>query len=177
VYRAYYPNAFARYTPDFTTTDLYSCVGTDTNDVFAAGANGFLAHFDGTGWTSTGYTTNTTQTIFAATRCSGQSGTTDWWLAGGAGVIRHATTPFTTFTEQTSGTTQTLYGIDAASCTDVYAVGANGTILRYNGASWSAQASGTTSLLSGVVIRTNSDGTPRDAWAVGHSGTILHGVR
>ncbi|MBI4503232.1 MAG: hypothetical protein HY700_19005 [Gemmatimonadetes bacterium] len=174
VYRAYYPNAFFRFSPDFTTNDLYSCSGTATNDVFAAGANGFLAHFDGTGWTP--YTTNTTQTIFTQTRCSAQGATTDMWLAGAGGVIRHAASPFTTLTEQASGTTETLYGMDAASCTDVYAVGSNGTILHYNGATWSAEASGRTNLLSEVVIRTKLDGT-RDAFVVGSGGTILHGVR
>jgi hypothetical protein len=67
--------------------------------------------------------------------------------------------------------------VDAASCTDVYAVGSGGTILHYNGSTWSAQSSGTGQLLASVVVRTNADGSFRDAWAVGHAGTILHGVR
>ena len=97
------------------------------------------------------------------------------WLAGSNGVIRHAKSPFTTFTAEASGTTETLYGIAAASCTDVYAVGSNGTILHYDGATWSAQTSGTAASLGSVTIRTNADGTPRDAWAVGLGGKILHG--
>jgi hypothetical protein len=177
VYRATVPNAFGRYSPDFTANDLYYCGGPATNDVYAAGTNGFLAHFDGTAWTSTGYVTNTTETIFAVARCSGASGTAGMWLAGGNGVIRYATPPFTTFTEQGSGTTQALWGLDAASCTDVYAVGAGGTILHYDGTSWLSEPSGTLALLADVVIRTRTDGSFRDAWAVGANGTILHGTR
>ena len=55
-------------------------------------------------------------------------------------------------------------------------MGAGGTILHYDGASWSPQTSGTTTLLNSVVVRTKVDGT-RDAWVVGHGGTILHGTR
>lgn len=176
VYHATVANNFGRWTPDFTGNDLHTCSGTDTSNVFAAGANGFLAHFNGSAWTSAGYTTNTTERLYASARCPSGSAMTDMWLSGATGVIRHATSPFTTFTAQASGTTQALYAMDATSCTNVYAVGANGTILHYNGVSWSAQASGTLSLLGGVAIRTSGSGSP-DVWVVGQAGTILRGVR
>jgi len=179
LYHAYQPNRFTRFTSFTTPVDLYSCSGTASTNVFVAGTGGYLAHYTWTegSFTATGYTTNTTETIFAATYCFDQSGSaTDAWLAGSNGMIRHAALPFTTFTAQSSGTTATLYGIEAASCTDVYAVGSNGTLLHYDGASWSPQTSGTTNLLSSVVVRTRVDGT-RDAWAIGRSGTILHGTR
>jgi hypothetical protein len=181
-YRAHYPNHFERFYWDTTSApvaqvsnDLNACGGTDTTDVFAAGSNGFLAHFNGNAWAYAPYTTNTTVTLNGITHCGGASAT-DWWLVGDAGVIRHAASPFTTFTEQVSGTTATLYGVDAASCTDVYAVGAGGTILHYNGATWAAQSSGTIQLLGSVAVRFNADGSFRDVWAVGHSGLILHGT-
>jgi hypothetical protein len=52
---------------------------------------------------------------------------------------------------------------------DVFVVGKNGTILHYDGSSWSAMRSGTTNHLSG--IGGSSDG---EVFAVGETGTILH---
>ena len=50
----------------------------------------------------------------------------------------------------------------------VWVVGENGTILKWNGAAWSAQTSGTTQLLYGIW---GSDAN--NIWAVGAGGTIL----
>jgi hypothetical protein len=51
----------------------------------------------------------------------------------------------------------------------VWAVGTIGTILHYNGTTWSSVSSGTTQSLRGVWGTSASD-----VWAVGGSGTILH---
>jgi hypothetical protein len=49
----------------------------------------------------------------------------------------------------------------------VYAVGANGTILRYDGTSWSEESSGTNHYFTDVW------GYKNTVWAVGDHGTIL----
>jgi hypothetical protein len=69
----------------------------------------------------------------------------------------------------TSGTTSNLSSVWGASASDVFAVGAGGTILHYDGSSWSSMASGTTVNLKGVW---GSSGT--DVFAVGDGGIILH---
>jgi hypothetical protein len=51
----------------------------------------------------------------------------------------------------------------------VWVVGLSGTILHYNGATWSSVASGTMELLEAVGGTSASD-----VWAVGLFGTILH---
>ena len=56
-----------------------------------------------------------------------------------------------------------------SSSSDVFAVGVNGTILHYDGTSWSAMTSGTTVLLYGIWGSSASD-----VFAAGVSGTILH---
>jgi hypothetical protein len=56
--------------------------------------------------------------------------------------------------------------------TNMYAVGANGTILFWNGTSWSAVTSQTTNTLR-AVWGTGSN----NIYAVGDSGTILHYVQ
>ena len=62
-----------------------------------------------------------------------------------------------------------LYGVWGSSGSNVFAVGDSGTILHYDGSSWSAMSSGTSNSLSGVW---GSGGS--DVFAVGTAGTILH---
>jgi hypothetical protein len=62
-----------------------------------------------------------------------------------------------------------LYGLWGSSSTDVFAVGQHGTILHYDGSSWSGMQSGTTNYLAGV-----SGNSASNVYAVGEAGTILH---
>ncbi len=62
-----------------------------------------------------------------------------------------------------------LNGVWGSSSTDVFAVGAGGTILHYNGTTWGTQSSGTTSNLYGVW-----GSSAADVFAVGADATILH---
>ena len=62
-----------------------------------------------------------------------------------------------------------LNGVWGSSGSDVFAVGAYGTIPHYDGAGWSAMTSGTTEALLGVWGSSGSD-----VFAVGAKGTILH---
>ena len=55
-----------------------------------------------------------------------------------------------------------------SSASDVFAVGQNGTILHYDGSSWSSMSSGTSNELLGVWGSSASD-----AFAVGSWSTIL----
>ena len=68
-----------------------------------------------------------------------------------------------------TGTDAHINAIRGLSESDIFAVGQNGTILHYDGSSWSSMASGTTQSLNGVFIY-DSD----DVYAVGDNGTILH---
>ncbi len=49
----------------------------------------------------------------------------------------------------TSGTTNNLYGVWGSASDNVFAVGGGGTILKYNGSTWSTLTSNTTSDLYG----------------------------
>ncbi len=57
----------------------------------------------------------------------------------------------------------------SCSTNDVFAVGYNGTILHYDGNTWSSMPSGTTNNLWSIWGTANND-----LFAVGYSGTILH---
>jgi hypothetical protein len=56
-----------------------------------------------------------------------------------------------------------------SSPSDIFAVGDEGTMLRYDGAGWSAMSSSTTESLHDVWGSVRSD-----VFAAGHDGTILH---
>ncbi len=64
---------------------------------------------------------------------------------------------------------QTLYAVWGASANDVWAAGVGGTILHYNGTSWSAEESGTCETLSGLWGTSATN-----LYAVGTLGTVLH---
>jgi photosystem II stability/assembly factor-like uncharacterized protein len=62
-----------------------------------------------------------------------------------------------------------LYGVWGSSGGDVFTVGDAGTILHYDGSTWSTMSSGTTERLYGVWGSSGSD-----VFVVGDYGTILH---
>ena len=74
------------------------------------------------------------------------------------------------WTAQTSGTARQLNGVWGTGPADVFAVGANGTILHStnDGGSWTAQTSGTPQALNGVWGSSSTN-----IFAVGANGTIL----
>jgi len=72
------------------------------------------------------------------------------------------------WTPVSSPTTDDLYAVAMPSHTAGWAVGAGGTILRWDGAAWGAATSPTTDNLNAVAMVSETDG-----WAVGAGGTIL----
>jgi len=69
----------------------------------------------------------------------------------------------------TDNTTNNLYGIWGSASDNVFAVGASGTILHYDGSAWSTMTRGTTNNLHGIWGSSSSD-----VFAIGVGGTILH---
>ncbi len=67
------------------------------------------------------------------------------------------------------GGTEGWISVWGSSASDVWVVGSVGTVLHWNGSSWSTARTGTGSQLTGVWSTSASD-----AWAVGSAGTILH---
>ena len=63
----------------------------------------------------------------------------------------------------------TLYSTWVTAPNDVWAVGAGGTILHYDGTAWSRTTLPSKSPLTGVWAS-----VPSDVWAVAQDGTIAH---
>ncbi len=68
-----------------------------------------------------------------------------------------------------SKTSQPLEAVHGSGPADVWAVGALGTAIHWDGKTWSAVESGTRADLNAVWVT-----GPGDAWAVGEQGVVLH---
>jgi hypothetical protein len=129
---------------------------------FAVGGGGTILQYDGMQWTrSTPVGTDTIRWVDVLRRdfavAAGQSGSVYWWNGS---TWRY---------DDTSGTSTMLYAIDAVSETDVWAVGANGTSVHWDGTRWQVVSTGTTRHLYGVLAVAADD-----VFAVGTSGTVIH---
>lgn len=93
---------------------------------------------------------------------------TDVWVAGGSGTVTR-TTDGATFTRTSVGPPELLVGLSASGSTDVVAVGFQGGIHRWNGATWTPEASGTTLPL--LDVHAVSAGVQ---YVVGVNGLVLN---
>lgn len=110
-----------------TPENLSAVWGSSASDVWAVGDNGAIMRFDGANWgLSPSGTTETLGDVW------GSSGS-DVWAVGSGGTIRHY--DGSAWSTVASGTDQNLLGVWGrdGGC-EVFAVGANGTILRYGAA-------------------------------------------
>lgn len=87
------------------------------------------------------------------------------WIVGdnGTGLRRGANGAWTT---SATGTTRKLHAVWGAGPANVWAVGDQRTVLRYDGTNWNVELAATTANLFGVWGR-----NANDVWLVGQSGT------
>lgn len=108
------------------------------------------------------------ETAYAAWSTPSASGTgTDVWIAGTRGNIYRYQSMTDLATKQNSGTTQTLRSIFGKTHSDFYVVGDGGTIIKWNGTSFSPVRSDTTaSLTTGVILASGATviGGPSSGW-------------
>jgi hypothetical protein len=163
--------------------------GSSGSDVFAVGAcpeGGcpVILHFDGISWDVEGITIldvfgwPCTYPCLSGLNNIWGSSSTDVFVTG-SGMIKPLHDLKFSFVYHYDGTQWSqqfvtssitpLTGIWGSSGTDVFAVGSRGTILHYNGSTWSSMSSGTTAYLNNVWGSSGSD-----VFAVGDGGTILH---
>ncbi|MEO7362720.1 MAG: hypothetical protein ABI120_20480, partial [Gemmatimonadaceae bacterium] len=146
---------------------LYSVSGASPNDVYAAGDNGTVLRFNGTSWTSmstgssallAGIWTNASNNVFTV------------GVLGSSAAAYHYTTSWQPFSVGISAELTSVWGPNA---TDLYVSGASGSILRYDGSSWQAMATGTTEYLWSL------SGDPAGlggGFAVGFNSTLVTGT-
>jgi trimeric autotransporter adhesin len=145
---------------------LHSIWASGPNDVFAAGEVGTVMHYDGASWTR--LATGTTGSLQAAWGASSGNVFFVGSDPNGGLVLRYNGTSFST----SNPTSRGLRGVHGRSPNEVYAVGAGGTIIRFDGTAWSAEASGVNADLYDVWTLESGE-----VYVVGVPSLILRGVR
>lgn len=135
--------------------------GAAPDDVWAVGPRGAMARWDGTDWTRTS-ARHPVDTFEAVTGTSAA----DVWAVGGVNILHRDETAWRLVP---SGATQGLWGVWARTPTDAWAVGEQGTVLRWDGSAWTPSP---VALAAHLVDVWGS--AADDVWVVGASGTILH---
>lgn len=153
-----------------TTQNLKRVWGSGPADIWAVGEGSTILHCNGTSWT------NLNKAIAGDINAIWGSGPHDVYAVDGSGHILHYDGSDWSVIRNASGL---LYGIWGTAGNNIYAVGlggATGTILHYNGGTWSSMASNSAATLYDVW-----GSGPNDIYAVGtdytgggNSPAILH---
>ncbi len=114
-----------------TDSDLNGSFIVDANDKWVVGDGGFVAHFDGTSWTTVD--AGTSDNLNAVWFVSADNG----WIVGKNGTIIHY--DGTTFTTVDGGTTNELFDVAFADADHGWVVGKGGTIVQYNSGTWTVE--------------------------------------
>lgn len=157
-------NAWSMDNNTLTSSSAFAIGGTAANDYYTGTAAGFIYRFNGSFYTRISPTT--AYPPLQALWCRGPS---DCWAAGGSGFVARVTTASTT-QQSVPAAGRALYAVNGpASGTHVWIVGELGTILHYNGTSWTSRSFSTTEDLFAVAAFNESD-----VWFGGTHGILLH---
>ena len=153
-----------------TLQPLYALRGVSTSNLWSVGDAGFIGHYNGAAWQSATSPVATTLRGLAPV-----SATNTYAVGAGGRILQWSGTwpsgswcptsggsPLCPFT---SPTTEDLFGADAVDATHVWAVGTNGTIIKWDGSNWNTVTSNTTNNLRSVDMVTVNFGM-----AVGQGG-------
>lgn len=162
-----------------TSDSLFLTGGFADTIFFAGGQAGTGLRWNGSTWSAV--STGSGAALHAGAGTTDNMGVpTNIWLVGTAGTILQSTSPVgASWTAMTSNTSADLYGTTGESPTDLFAVGAGGTIQHLNDVAWSAMTSGSPATLRDITldVAVSFSGAAIEYWAVGSGGTILHGTR
>jgi Bacterial Ig-like domain (group 2) len=122
-----------------TPADLFFVLVNSLSDVYAFGAAGTALHFNGTAWSPLAVG-GLSVALRAADVSLDTTGTvvTGYFVVGDGGTILHSANG-STWTQLASGTTTDLAAVGVVTEKDVFAAGAGGTILHYDGVTWQKQ--------------------------------------
>ena len=133
------------------------------SNAWAVGGVNTILRYNGTAWS---VVSDQFRPITSTDNHNAVWGTgSDVWIAGDNSIL-HCRSVTSCAVENSGG--GTLYSVWGSSATNVFAVGANGRILRYNGTSWTAMNSPTNRNLARVA-----GSGANDVWAVGDS-VLVH---
>lgn len=131
------------------------------SDVYVVGTRGTIVHWNGTTYTSQPGAPN--QTVTSITGTGGAH-----WAVGFAGLLMYKPAGGAWAVKASPTTTENYYDVLALAANDVWAVGSAGTIIHYDGQSWSSVPSPTTQSLR-AITRVPGGGLR----ITGDAGTVL----
>lgn len=140
--------------------------GTADNNIFALQSTGDIYHSSDGGVTVGTPITSPTGTLGIHTLNAASL-----WAVGSGGGIHFWNG--TSFTEQLSPTTETLFNVHAFALDNVWVVGANNTLIHYDGDSWQLVDTGLEDTYQFFDIGGDELG---NLYIVGSNGLILHGI-
>jgi hypothetical protein len=191
-------NAFCWFAPSSFGDDLHAVWAASDRDMWAVGANGTIAHYDGARWTHTAVTSAGLSAVWG-------SGPSSIWAVGASGTVLHFNGAWAAFAGAPMGN---FNRIVATSDNDLWILGGVDAA-HYDGATWTSQklagnvvdakrVGGEVWILTGAgVLRLASPGatpqatalpspksggayttlvaaSPTSAWALGTNGTAAH---
>lgn len=154
-----------------TAESLFAVAGLNDSTWLATGRVGAGVRYNGSSWSTDATGSGSDLRGLAVV---GDSVVRGAWIVGDAGSILHSATGATgTWSGEASGTMQTLFGIVADTAGNRIAVGAQGTMLRWNGSAWVGMRAPTRADIRAVDRGFNASG---EYWAAGACGVLLHGT-
>ena len=149
-----------------------------SSNVWAVGANCTVAYYNGSSWSTQTVPTSVCPAGTSLNGVDADSGNPMVVGSGGLSFVCTAscTSASPTWSAKSTGTTNALNAVSAQNSSNMWAVGANCTLLYWNGTSWAAQSlsnalcpTGTT--LNGVSA--NAAGASPQPYVVGNGGLLL----
>ena len=136
-------------------------------NAWAVGARSVVLKFDGTAWA---VVSDSLRPLGVQDNYNAVWGSTsDIWIVGDATIVQCKGGSSCGSLSLPAATGGPLYGVWGTAANNIYAVGAGGRILRYDGTSWTAMASPT----NRTLVRVSGSG-PADVWAVGDSVVLRY---
>ena len=148
-----------------TDEDLVDVSGTGRSDIRIVTFANHLFHYDGSVWTQ--------EPLFPPHRLNGvwaQSDANVYVVGDHGAIFNRQGAVVAPMHVIPSGTSEDLYAVWGNTPGSIYAAGANGTLLRYNGTDWNPIVTGTT-----VTLRDVWSTSDDVVYVVGDDGTILQG--
>lgn len=153
------------------SVELLGVFGFAADDVVATGSNGTILHFDGTDWTP--MNSGTIQHLTGV--CGADDGVTRrWYAVGTRATIRYFDGSAWSPMVPPAGTLTNLNDVYAAAPDNVFAVGENGTLLRYRGPLESIQWTRQTLPAADETLSAVAGRGARDVFVVSTAGHIFH---
>jgi hypothetical protein len=166
--------------PTPTGEAIYGIFGTADDDIWLAGAEGTIQHWDGNHLTLA-YQGVATQSFYAVWA----SGPSDVWVGGdgnGGAALVHwdGQTWSTDYSVNGMGQALPIYAIGGSAAGDVWLLGSTGNTFHWDGTGWTlgrnADAQAPNDFLPAYVLRSVWSAGPHDSWAVGDDGVLLRSV-